>query len=47
MQKRAMSMLAARAYVHQYEAFGVGLAELQSAVCSAQEVVTRYDLLAA
>ena len=45
MQNRAMGMLAARAYVHQYEAFGVGLADLQAAVCNAQETVSRYDLL--
>ena len=45
MQSHAMSMLAARAYVHQYEAFGLRLSDLQEAVCSAAEVVSRYDLL--
>ncbi|KAK9816057.1 hypothetical protein WJX74_007509 [Apatococcus lobatus] len=45
MQTRATSMLAARAYVHQYEAFGLGLSDLQEAVCSATEVVGRYAML--
>lgn len=45
MQTRATSMLAARAYVHQYEAFGLGLSDLQAAVCNAAEVVSRYEML--
>ena len=45
MRSRATSMLAAKAYIHQYEAFGLSLQDMQAAVNCAEETVCRYDQL--
>jgi hypothetical protein len=45
MQRAAALMLAERAYLHQYEAYGVGLAEMRAMLDGAQELLEHYGAL--
>jgi hypothetical protein len=45
MTERASKLLSAGAYVHQYEAFGIGRSELLSATARVSEVAARYAAL--
>ena len=45
MQERAYQMFASRAYVHQYESFGLGQEEFKSCFAHIEEVLQRYEML--
>ena len=45
MQERAYSMLASRAFVHQYEQFGMTLGDFTNCFAAVEDVVERYSLL--
>jgi tubulin delta len=45
MQDQAYEMLAARAYLHQYEKYGLQAAELHECFAQVEEIVGRYALL--
>jgi hypothetical protein len=45
MTERASKLLSAGAYVHQYDAFGVGRSELLAATARVSEIAARYASL--
>jgi len=44
-QERAYGMLASRAYVHQYEKYGMATRDFQECFAQVEDVVERYRLL--
>ena len=42
MQEKAVTMLSARAFVHQYEQFGLGVDEFRACFAHVEDVVQRY-----
>lgn len=45
MLDKAYSMLAARAYIHQYEKYGLGAADFQHCFAHVEELCARYSAL--
>ncbi|KAG1674578.1 hypothetical protein FOA52_001827 [Chlamydomonas sp. UWO 241] len=45
MQEAAYAMLASRAFVHQYEAYGLGVADFQGCFAHVEEIAARYASL--
>eukprot|EP00197_Chlamydomonas_leiostraca_P006227 CAMPEP_0202860978 /NCGR_PEP_ID=MMETSP1391-20130828/2530_1 /ASSEMBLY_ACC=CAM_ASM_000867 /TAXON_ID=1034604 /ORGANISM="Chlamydomonas leiostraca, Strain SAG 11-49" /LENGTH=63 /DNA_ID=CAMNT_0049540277 /DNA_START=34 /DNA_END=225 /DNA_ORIENTATION=+ len=45
MLDRAYSMLASRAYVHQYEQYGLTVDDFQACFAHMEEIVERYRLM--
>jgi len=44
-QERAYSMLASRAYIHQYEKYGMALHDFQECFAQVEEIMERYRTL--
>jgi tubulin delta len=44
-QKKAAIMLSARAYVHQYEKFGLGVQDFSTCFGHIEDIVERYSML--
>ena len=45
MQARAYGMLASRAYVHQYEMYGMGVPEFDECFAKVEDIACRYSVL--
>ncbi len=45
MQEKAYGMLASRAFVHQYEKYGMGVSDFQECFARIEDIVERYDRL--
>lgn len=45
MQDKAYAMLSAKAYVHQYEAYGLGQAEFEQCFSVVEEIMAAYASL--
>lgn len=45
MLEKAYGMLAARAYIHQYETYGLGTTEFQHCFAHVEELLARYSAL--
>jgi tubulin delta len=46
LQERAYSMLASKAFVHQYQKYGLGEGDFQECFAHVEDIAERYQLLA-